>query len=351
MDFEKNVPKWENNGTEPPEDLKANGWKAGYKPPADYFNWFWNRVSACLTEIRTKLKGHAEATGNPHNTTAADVGAAEAAHEHLYARGVTTAGNGAAYRATVEGITALEVGVSFILIPHIQSSTTAPTLDVNNLGAKTIRRRISNSTASTNIGSAASWLTYNKPVRVTYDGTYWIVDMDQPNANDLYGTLPITKGGTGATTLEAAQANLQIAPATEHNEHPGCYYRTGGSLDDYIWMNPPLTSKNVYKTTEQCMGSTVYAVELYLSGLNAGKSNSFTLTDAASGAAINALASARVVSVSGAVMYADTNGVSALPDSVEFTLYGTNGLSAKNSGTRDISMCYALIKYVNITIG
>lgn len=74
MDFEKNVPDWSATGTEPPESLKQSGFEAGYKPPAAYFNWFWNRVSACLAEIREKLKGHAEDKENPHGVTAAQVG-------------------------------------------------------------------------------------------------------------------------------------------------------------------------------------------------------------------------------------------------------------------------------------
>lgn len=74
MDFEKNVPEWHAEGTEPPASLKQSGFEAGYKPPAAYFNWFWNRVSACLTEIRNKLKGHVESTSNPHGVTASQIG-------------------------------------------------------------------------------------------------------------------------------------------------------------------------------------------------------------------------------------------------------------------------------------
>lgn len=47
-----NPPVWSNQGTEPPEELKTNGFSAGYKPPASYFNWFWNRVSTCIAELQ-----------------------------------------------------------------------------------------------------------------------------------------------------------------------------------------------------------------------------------------------------------------------------------------------------------
>lgn len=74
MDFEKNVPEWKATGTEPPASLKESGFEAGYKPPAAFFNWFWNRVSACLTELRSKLKGHAEDKNNPHGVTKEQIG-------------------------------------------------------------------------------------------------------------------------------------------------------------------------------------------------------------------------------------------------------------------------------------
>lgn len=123
---------------------------------------------------------------------------------------VTTGGTGAAYTATVDGITALAAGVSFMMIPHVTSTVVLPTLNVNGLGAKNIRRRVSNSTVTTVASGSANWLYANKPVKVTYDGTYWIADMDRPNATDIYGTLAIDNGGTGASTAEGALENLGL---------------------------------------------------------------------------------------------------------------------------------------------
>lgn len=123
--------------------------------------------------------------------------------------GITTAGDGSAYTATVAGITSLTAGVSFIMVPHVKSKVVAPTLNVNNLGEKAIRRRITGFTSTTVAsGGDTGWIASGKPMRVTYDGSYWIADMDKPNVNDLYGTVPITKGGTGATTANDAANNL-----------------------------------------------------------------------------------------------------------------------------------------------
>ena len=115
---------------------------------------------------------------------------------------VTTAGNGAAYTATVTGITSLTAGVSFIMVPHVVSTSTDPTLDVNGLGAKTIRRRLSAIATGVQSGYTTSWLAVNTPYRVIYDGTYWIVEGNtKPSASDLYGAVPVEKAGvaTGGT--------------------------------------------------------------------------------------------------------------------------------------------------------
>ena len=58
MQFKNLPPDWEVQGTEPPEELrKTNGWLAGYKPPASYFNWFWNKCYLCLKELQEKMTG------------------------------------------------------------------------------------------------------------------------------------------------------------------------------------------------------------------------------------------------------------------------------------------------------
>ena len=127
---------------------------------------------------------------------------------------IQTAGTGAAYTATVDGIPALSAGASFVMIPHTVSTSTTATLKVNDFNAKTIRLRTSKGTGSTVAPSTAGWLAANKPIRMTYDGTYWIADMVKPDATDLNGTVPIESGGTGGTDAETARANLGAVSMT-----------------------------------------------------------------------------------------------------------------------------------------
>ena len=44
-----------------------------------------------------------------------------------------------------------------------------------------------------------------------YDGLFWIVDITQAHASDLMGSVPLTKGGTGATDGATGLANLLSA--------------------------------------------------------------------------------------------------------------------------------------------
>lgn len=142
-------------------------------------------------------------------TTKDNVDGLEGVHVRL--KGITTAGTGSAYTATVEGIDALEAGVTFMMIPHVASTAVDPTLDVNGLGAKTIRRRVSGNTATTVTGSTENWISANKPIMVTYDGAFWIVDFDQPNVNDLYGTLGSNKISYDNTTSGLTSTNVKEA--------------------------------------------------------------------------------------------------------------------------------------------
>lgn len=64
MNFNKIMPNWANKGNEPSEDLKANGFKAGNKPPANIFNWFFGLITDGIKEIQEKLSGEETARIN-----------------------------------------------------------------------------------------------------------------------------------------------------------------------------------------------------------------------------------------------------------------------------------------------
>lgn len=128
---------------------------------------------------------------------------------------VTTTGSGDAYAAEVSSIESLAVGASFIMIPHTISASLGATLNVNGFGAKLIRRGVSIGTSTTVAGYSTSWLTSGKPIQMTYNGTYWVADLPKPYAQDLYGTVGIDHGGTGATDAATARTNLEVYSKSE----------------------------------------------------------------------------------------------------------------------------------------
>lgn len=132
---------------------------------------------------------------------------------------ITTTGTSTAYVATVEGVTSLPIGYKLTIVPHVTSTTTTPTLAFNDVGAKYIRMSSTSNTGSASNGTSASWLLIGKPVTVTWDGTQWKTDIQRPAASSLDGTVTIAKGGTGASTLEAAKENLgigaKVVPVTQ----------------------------------------------------------------------------------------------------------------------------------------
>lgn len=56
--FNNTAPDWVAEGVEPPEELKITGFKVDYRPPADYFNWFWSKVSSCIAELQNNSAGY-----------------------------------------------------------------------------------------------------------------------------------------------------------------------------------------------------------------------------------------------------------------------------------------------------
>lgn len=117
-----------------------------------------------------------------------------------YNTGILTGGTSSAYTATIEGITELEPGISFIMIPHATSSKAEPTLNVNNLGAKPIWQRLSTATSSIIRSADRNWLYVGSPITVTYDGYFWVAELTRPDASTINGVVPVENGGVPSAT-------------------------------------------------------------------------------------------------------------------------------------------------------
>ena len=206
-------------------------------PASDVYSWAKqsSKPSYSASEVGavpTSRTVNGKALSSNITLSAGDIGAAASSHSHNYAgsssaggsanwakgadyanytfsnNGVSTSGSGSAYTATVSGFS-LATGKSIVMLPNVTSTTTTPTLNVSGTGAKYIRMRLSSSTSSTIPLIRSDFLTQYKPVKVTYDGTYWVIDdFVQPDASNLYGTL-ISRGSSAPSSGTAGFIYIQ----------------------------------------------------------------------------------------------------------------------------------------------
>lgn len=119
--------------------------------------------------------------------------------------------DGVVYSATVPGIDSLTAGASFIMVPNKTSASQEPTLNVNGLGAKKIRRRLNNLVTVTSKGYSNTWISVDKPFSLIYDGTYWIVEgMEQPVGADMYGTVPMATADAQGNVIADTYATIAM---------------------------------------------------------------------------------------------------------------------------------------------
>lgn len=176
-----------------------------YQPKGSYAASSHTHSISNITNLQSQLdskqpKGSYAASSHTHTISNVTNLQTELDKKQVKTQPVTTAGTGSAYTATVPHIKSLTAGMKFTMIPHVASAAVSPTLDVNGLGAKPIRQRLSNGTASTATGATDNWLAAGKPVEVMYDSQFWVVDFVRPNMASAYGALPVENGGVPSCT-------------------------------------------------------------------------------------------------------------------------------------------------------
>ncbi len=128
--------------------------------------------------------------------------------------------DGVSYTATVEELEELYNGFGITIIPNIASTTTAPTLNVNGLGAKPIRLSLSLNNSMLVQPKESGYYAAGRPIELMFDSKYltsgaWrVTNKQRPSAEDLYGTTPIESGGTGSDNGAEGLANLFAAGNT-----------------------------------------------------------------------------------------------------------------------------------------
>ena len=170
--------------------------------------------------IKQRLEGSANADLANVSAAAFAQKMREAELEAIYTAEST---DGVAYTVTVPGVTELKHGMRIVISPSRNSASTTPTLNVNGLGAHGMRLPLSFNNVASTMPKLATYFSAGKPMMLWYDESYahgqWkVFGKNRTSAQDLYGTVPIEGGGTGATTAEAALEALGAVSQLEYDE-------------------------------------------------------------------------------------------------------------------------------------
>lgn len=169
-----------------------------------------------------------------------------------------TSTDGVTYTATCEDIETLERGTLIVFIPDKTSTSATPTLNINGLGAVGIRRKLSSGTATLVPGLSTSFLYNNRPCLMMYDTAtatpYWIVEeFSKPNANDIYGSVPVANGGTGVNTLTEGSylvgngtEDVQLKTPAEVLSDIGAVAKAGDTMTGALYAGASVQTPGTY---------------------------------------------------------------------------------------------------------
>ena len=217
--------EWEAEGIEPSEALKQSGFSTGYKPPADLMNYFLHKSQESIEQLQDEMDNANERIDTANKATEtlkkelkdADTELSDKiddASKTLFKKvekvANATSTDGVAYTATLEGVDELYAGLVITIVPLAVSTNAAITLNVNNLGAKSVRVRTGNTTATLETPKTASWLSSGQPVRMTYNGALWVADLQKQSMENVTDVLPIENGGTGSSDVAGALKKFNL---------------------------------------------------------------------------------------------------------------------------------------------
>lgn len=160
--------------------------------------------------VQTNLDTHIADKNNPHQVTAAQVGALSSTPVDMLSD------DGENYTCTVPWITELTKGACFIGIPKKTSTSSSVRLIVNDLVQKPLVITRSDSTGTFTYPSKDDWLRLNRPVRIMYIGSTWIVEgCARPIGEDVLGNVNSAKYAVGTNAVDTPALRNEYFVTTE----------------------------------------------------------------------------------------------------------------------------------------
>lgn len=145
-----------------------------------------------------------------------------------------TSTDGVAYTATIASVSELYNGLIITVIPDMDSTSTAITLNVNGLGAIPVRLPLSYNNAIMVQPTTESYYGEGRPLTLQFDSEYattgvWkTLGKQRPDANTMYGVVKLENGGLGASDQLNACKNIGADSVVQGTAIP-----SGADLDTY----------------------------------------------------------------------------------------------------------------------
>lgn len=168
-------------------------------------------------------------------------------------------------------VTSLATGLDVSILPNLANTTTAPTLNVNGLGAKTITKYGGAALAAGDMSTTAI-------ASLVYDGTNW--ELQNPQTF-LIGALPVTTSGNGTFGNIISTGNVTIT-------------QTGTALTSGLNINNPGSTKN-FNAAWDATPKFMISIGASNNGVITGLWN-FAQSVASSGTVTSALGTAAITS-------------------------------------------------------
>jgi hypothetical protein len=196
MPFDQNqLPTWNKEGVEPPQSLKDSGWQPSQKPPADYFNWFFNKTFKALQSLFTNAQ-HKEEKGQPGGYAALDEQGRVVNADGTYPGGVSTetfdahladyvkhpayavaSGSENNYSVTLNPSPTAYVEGMAIAVKINVDNTGSSTININGLGAVPIKKPNGSDVAAGNLKAGSIYT-------LRYNGTNFILQGEGSGLSD-----------------------------------------------------------------------------------------------------------------------------------------------------------------------
>lgn len=246
MAFIKQLPEWYAFGVEPPQSLKEGGWKAGVKPPADYFNWLQNKAFEAIKELQEKAVEKITGKGlstNDYTTVEKNklAGIATGANNYVHpsTHPATIITEDATHRWTTDAEKLSWNG------KYTKPTTGVPEADLE----QSVKDKLNKQTITGNAASATKLQTARKINGVSFDGSADVsignlVPLQinpATNLNDLQTAgMYYTNSNVTAATLSNCPTSYAFSLLVE--KHAGAKQ----TLTEYVVSNPRIFIRNYY---------------------------------------------------------------------------------------------------------